>query len=942
MSESVSRYKNRLRSPRLWSLAAAAAASVLYMTGVLDPLERALADIRFELTGRAASGDLVLVGIDPRSLKQLDVWPWPRSYHAAVVDRLVEAGAVQIALDVDFSSHSGPAEDEALAAALSRAPGQIVLPVFRQKTPLGDGRPEIIYTAPLPLFRRHARVASVNTMPDGDGLIRRHSLNDFWRDEVVATMPALLAGWSRAPSRTFHIDYGIRPDTIPVLSYVDVMQGRFDREEVRGRKIIVGATAVELGDIYAVPVYTALPGALVQALTYESLVQGRTLHRSALWVVLAGAAIIALALGRRFQSWSWRRGLAALAAVAAGSFALSVAVQAVTPLMLEVTPWIVVAVGLFGIALFRRIERQGVLLTMRGSRLRHSSALMRSVVECSSEAILTISEGLVVEFANPAAELMLDAKPGDLAGQPISRILPSVTSADDLGALQRNPSRRIELEGRTRDGTGVHIEATVDKMSVDGTVHYVLVARDIGERKAQQEVLEYLALHDPMTGLPNRTLLMDRLDHAIAASRRSGTRLALLILDLDRFKEINDTLGHAVGDLLLVAVGETLGSPLRASDTVARLGGDEFAILLPAVSDVGHARDIAGRVARATNQPFPVEDLMLDIGVSIGAALYPDHGETAEDLMRSADVAMYMAKRDGTTIAVYDEDRDHNSVRNLSMSGELRQAMDDDELVLFFQPQIEIATGRLVGAEALIRWDHPRYGVVPPVEFITLAEQSGLIGPLTRWILRNALEHLGDWQKAGYDIGMSVNLSPRNLLEEDLPASVARLMQQRAIRSGSLTMEITEDAIITDPDRALTAMEHLGASGVRLSIDDFGTGQSSLAYLKTLPVDELKIDKSFVTQMADGTRDAVIVCAMIDLAHDLGLMVVAEGIESESLLEALRGMRCDFGQGYHLGRPMRKDAFERWMQERLTTIPSDGGSDIRVLPGARRRSMSLP
>ena len=235
MSESVSRYKNRLRSPRLWSLAAAAAASVLYMTGVLDPLERALADIRFELTGRAASGDLVLVGIDPRSLEQLDVWPWPRSYHAAVVDRLVEAGAVQIALDVDFSSHSGPAEDEALAAALSRAPGQIVLPVFRQKTPLGDGRPEIIYTAPLPLFRRHARVASVNTMPDGDGLIRRHSLNDFWRDEVVATMPALLAGWSRAPSRTFHIDYGIRPDTIPVLSYVDVMQGRFDPEEVRGR-----------------------------------------------------------------------------------------------------------------------------------------------------------------------------------------------------------------------------------------------------------------------------------------------------------------------------------------------------------------------------------------------------------------------------------------------------------------------------------------------------------------------------------------------------------------------------------------------------------------------------------------------------------------------------------------------------------------------------------
>jgi diguanylate cyclase (GGDEF)-like protein/PAS domain S-box-containing protein len=926
-----------------WAHAAAAfaLAAVVYLSGGLAPLERSLADFRFTLTAREASGDLLLVGIDPRSLKQLDVWPWPRRHHAAVVDALIEAGAAQVALDIDFSAKSSPDEDEALAAAIARAPDRIILPVFRQRVTLGDGQDGTAYTAPLPRFRRHARLASVNTVPDGDGLIRRHSLRDIWQDELVATMPAVLAGRGAAPPETFHIDYGIRPESIPVLSYIDVLQGRFHAGSVRGKTVIIGAFAVELGDIYAVPVYTALPGPLVQALTYESLVQGRTLRRSALWVVLAGAAIVILSLARRFQSWSWRGGLAAVAAVAVGSFALSVAVQAVTPMMLEITPWTVAAASLYGIALFRRIERQGVLLTLRGSRLRHRSALMRSVVECSSEAILTISEDLVVEFANPAAEFLLGTEQGGLAGQPVSRILPSITSADDMESMLRDPHRGAELEGRARNGVVVDIEATVDKMSVDGATQYVVIARDIGERKAQQEVLQYLALHDSMTGLPNRTLLMDRLDHAIASSKRSGARLALLILDLDRFKEINDTLGHAVGDSLLIAVGETLGAPLRASDTVARLGGDEFAILLPAISDVGHTRDIAGRVAGATNQPFPVEDLMLDIGVSIGAALYPDHGETAEDLLRSADVAMYMAKRDGTTIAVYDEDRDHNSVRNLSMSGELRQAMDDDELVLFFQPQIEITTGRLVGAEALIRWDHPRYGVVPPVEFITLAEQSGLIGPLTRWILRSALEHLGAWQAEDYDIGISVNLSPRNLLEEDLSESVARLMQLRGIRPGSLTLEITEDAIITDPDRALAAMRHLRACGVRLSIDDFGTGHSSLAYLKTLPVDELKIDKSFVTQMADGTRDAVIVRAMIDLAHDLGLTVVAEGIESESLLEALRELRCDFGQGYHLGRPMRKDAFERWMQEWLTTTPSDSGADTRELPGARRRSMSV-
>jgi diguanylate cyclase (GGDEF)-like protein/PAS domain S-box-containing protein len=931
----------RMRARWTHQIAAFVLAAVVYLSGGLSPVERSVADLRFNLIGRDASGDLVLVGIDSRSLGQLDSWPWPRTYHAAVVDRLLEAGATQIALDIDFSARSEPAEDAALAAALSRAPGQIILPVFRQRAALGDGRAEIVYTTPLPQFRRHARVASVNTVPDADGLIRRHSRNDDWQGDRVATMPTVLAKWSTAPSDIFHIDYGIRPDSIPSLSFVDVMEGRFDAATVKGKNVIVGALAVELGDIYAVPVYTALPGPVVQALAYESLVQGRSLHRSAIWLVLAGTALVAFALGRRFQAWSWRRGLVALVAVCLGSFVLSVAVQAVTPLMLEVIPWMVVALILYGVALFRRIERQDLLLTLRGNRLRHKSALMRSVVESSSEAIMTISADLIVELANPAAERMFGSEGGGLAGTTLARILPSVRHAADLESWLRNGDRAVEIEGVTQDGAAFEIEATIDKMSLNGMAHYVLVARDITERKAQQNLLEYLALHDPLTSLPNRTLLMDRLDHAIASSRRGDTRLALLILDLDRFKEINDTLGHAVGDSLLVAVGRTLGTPLRESDTVARLGGDEFAILLPSVSGLEQARDVAGRVAAATGEPFPVEDLMLDVGVSIGAAIYPEHGETAADLMRSADVAMYMAKRDGTTIAVYEEDRDHNSVRNLSMSGELRQAMDEDELVLFFQPQIEIATGRLAGVEALIRWDHPRYGLVPPIEFITLAEQSGLIGPLTRWILRTALKHLGDWHASGYEIGMSVNLSPRNLLEEDLPDSVARLMEHRAIPPGILTMEITEDAIMTDPDRALQAIRHLRDCGVRISLDDFGTGHSSLAYLKTLAVDELKIDKSFVMNMADGNSDAVIVRAMIDLAHDLGLTVVAEGIENEPLLKSLRGLGCDVGQGYHVGRPMRQDAFKRWMRKRLSAKP-DGGASIHPLPTSRRRSASVP
>jgi EAL domain-containing protein (putative c-di-GMP-specific phosphodiesterase class I) len=300
---------------------------------------------------------------------------------------------------------------------------------------------------------------------------------------------------------------------------------------------------------------------------------------------------------------------------------------------------------------------------------------------------------------------------------------------------------------------------------------------------------------------------------------------------------------------------------------------------------------------------------------------------------------MYMAKRDSTAVALYSEDRDNNSVRNLSMSGELRQAMDDDDLVLHFQPQIDVATESVTGAEVLIRWEHPRYGIVPPVEFIALAEQSGLIGPLTRWVLGRAVKCLGDWQSAGYDIGLSVNLSPRNLHEDDLAGSVARLMLRRGIRPGSLTMEITEDAIMTDPERALQAVRELKESGVRLAIDDFGIGHSSLRYLKTLPVDELKIDKSFVQHVSDGGNDAVIVRSTIDLAHNLGLTVVAEGVESEPHLQSLRGLACDVAQGYHIGRPMPRDVFDHWMRGRLPATP-EGSASIHPHPAARRGSAS--
>lgn len=935
----MDRNKTRSRAKRrwlrrFWSFLAAAVVSMLYLAGTLDPLERQLADFRFEMASREASGDLVIVGIDPKSLQQLDTWPWPRDYHAAVIDRLVEAGATQIALDIDLSSRSTPESDAAMRDALSLAGGRVILPVFRQKSVDEPNGVKFIHTVPIPEFRRLTQLASVNAMPEEDGLIRRHAMSNYWQDGYIPTMPAVLSGQTSAPFEIFHIDYGILPDSLPRLSYVDVFSGHFDPAIVNGKTVVVGATAVELGDQFAVPVYKALPGPVVLGLSFESIMQNRSLYRSAQWLVVAGVLMIAVSLGPRLRIWSWRRGLAAVGAFSLSVLGASVLLQIWTPMMLEVTPWILTALLLYGIALARRIDRQQLLLILRGSRLRHTNALMRSVVESSSEAIMTVSDDLVIELANPAAEAIFEAEGKGLAGRPLEQLFPKFRGTGKLEAWLAQSRRSFEFDGCRLDGTTFPAEATVDAMSVDGSKHYVVVARDVTERHAQQKLMEYLALHDNLTGLPNRTLLMDRLDHAISASRRDGRPLALLLLDLDRFKEINDTLGHAVGDSLLTEVGQLLSGPLRESDTVARLGGDEFAVLLPSVSGLEHARDIAERVAGVLARPFPVEGITVEVGVSIGVALYPEHGADASELMRGADVAMYVAKRDHMTVSIYDVEKDHHSVRNLSMSAELRQAMDQDELALFYQPQIDVASGRLVGAEALLRWDHPRHGMVSPDEFVSLAEQTGLIRPLTRWVIGKALKQLSVWRDSGLNIGLSVNLSPRNLHEEGLATSIAELMKKRGLPPELITLEITEDAIMTDPERALAAIRLLKESGVRLAIDDFGTGYSSLAYLKALPVDELKIDKSFVMHMSDDKNDEVIVRSTIDLAHNLGLSVVAEGVESELHLQTLRGLGCDVGQGFHFGRPLRIEEFHQWMKN-FNSIVSDTQGIVHIHPGAR-------
>jgi diguanylate cyclase (GGDEF)-like protein len=429
----------------------------------------------------------------------------------------------------------------------------------------------------------------------------------------------------------------------------------------------------------------------------------------------------------------------------------------------------------------------------------------------------------------------------------------------------------------------------------------------------REERISELAYMDRLTGLPNRALFSDRLQQAIGVALRVGHPLSVMMMDLDRFKYVNDTLGHPIGDLLLCEVARRLRASLhRASDTVARLGGDEFAVLLP-TEDIEAAEMIATRMLKALEEPVMIEGQLVDIGASIGIVSFPHNGADMNVLMRRADIAMYTAKRTNTGFALYDEKHDHNSAERLSLMSELRQAVERNQLTLYYQPKVDLATHTVKYVEALIRWEHPTRGFVAPDQFIPFAEQTGYIKTISRWVADKAIHQCATWREQGIELAVSVNVSARELIQSTLPEMFQSLLLKYAVPAECIWVEITESAILDDPDHAIKTLERLRALGIRISIDDFGTGYSSLSYLKRMPVDELKIDKSFVMGMANHKDDETIVRSTIDLGHNMGLKVVAEGVETGEMLEQLKEMRCDLVQGYHLSRPLPPAKLELWL-----------------------------
>jgi diguanylate cyclase (GGDEF)-like protein len=447
----------------------------------------------------------------------------------------------------------------------------------------------------------------------------------------------------------------------------------------------------------------------------------------------------------------------------------------------------------------------------------------------------------------------------------------------------------------------------------------------------REDQIMRLAYTDSLTGLPNRAKFGERMDLALAHAKRTRGTIAVLVMDLDRFKYINDTLGHPAGDKVLLEVARRLEALLRDTDIIARLGGDEFAALLPS-SDTLRVTTLAQDILATLQTPVVLDDQVVDIGGSIGVASFPEHGTDPSTLLRCADVAMYKAKRANIGFAMYDQRYDRDNLQHLSLLGELRRAMAQGELCLYYQPKIAVSEPCMVGVEALIRWNHPQRGFLPPSEFIPFAEQTGAIRAITRWVIEAAVEQCGKWQREGMALSVSLNISARDLLDRELPEILQGVLRAQQVPPQRICLEITEGALMEDSPRSEDTLQRLHNLGVGLAVDDYGTGYSSLTYLKHLMVDELKIDRSFIMGMTESSEDAAIVRSTIELGHSLGLSVVAEGVQSDRILSMLRDLGCDQAQGFYVGVPFAAGHLKEW----LKLSPWRAGLGPRATPKVRK------
>lgn len=742
------------------ALAVVILTSMLMATNLFGPFEDRLTDLRANWIERSPTGQIAIVEIDAGSLAELPTWPWSRQYHARLISNAHAAGAEMIAFDVDFSALSEPAHDRAFAEAL-RIAEPVILPIYEQRASSQSATEAVITSKPADLFNA-AWTGGVNIFPDRDGIVREYAAATMIRNRIQPSIATMIAQNTQMGDQSFQPDWGIKAENIPRISYVDLMEGRVPESAIAGKRLLIGATAIELGDRYVVPRYGILPGVLIQAMAAESLLQNRAILRTGIVPTLLGVAIVALLLGApKFRRFPVSFGLTSVGIIAT-LIALPAILQAWWPVSME------------------------------------SVAMIFAAVTC-----IAIRTGAEVR-------------------------------------------RRVALK----------------------------------------------SMYDNETGLPNRLVLQTKLDQL-------GQGAIVAVAAIERYEIIRDTIGSkGVAEIVTKTAKRISGLEIGP---VFRIAPDMLAWIYVDDADAEIDAKI-NAMNDAFRAPLSLLDEDVDIGLSIG--LDRKAGTSVAVLPIEHAIAAVGAAREAGEIYSWYGGINPDARRKLSLMGEMRQGMVRGDLTLAYQPKLNLRNGRIADAEALLRWHHPVDGMIPPDMFIPLAESTGVVRELTEFALHSAVLDSARLKAKGIEMRVAVNLSAKDIVSPYFVKMVLQMLEKHNVEPSKLTLEITEGAIISSPEAAIETLIQLRAAGLRLSIDDYGTGQSTLSYLKQLPVHELKIDKSFVTSLCHSRNDAIMVRSTIEMAHELGLEVVAEGIEDEPTMQLLAEMGCDYLQGYLIGKPM--------------------------------------
>jgi len=904
-----------------------------------------------ELGEHSSSNSIAIVVVDEKSLEQIGIWPWSRSIHAELLTRLDSVAPKAVVFDMLFTeSDSRYAEGDAVFAEAIAKNGKVVLPILHTQSEMSNKFIEL--HPPISILQKNsARLGHIDAEIDKDGLVRSVFLKAGIGQSQFSALGAAalevanngdtfkLPGVSRPDITLSDYDSWVRDKHLllplgdvqqfKTYSYTDIIGSDEILNLLRGKIVFVGVTAAGIST--HLPIASKNEREQISSVFYHAAVANALLEGkgvttvSPLWVYLLGIGLVLLPLtiftvGRPSVS------------LLATFIVTSITILSSYILLKQMAVWF--PSGAIVIALLISYPlwswRRMVLMT---KQLTHGKEQAEVTLQSIADGVITINQDNKVQYMNPVAEQLTGFSNNVAIGQDIETVfnvvdLPTGLKVNHqlLNYLQRktqaSPQARSIL--LNKNGEEYTIRATVGEIQASTAVEagIVLAFSDVTETTNLLDQMSHQATHDTLTNLPNRALLMDRLDHSIAFAHRNQHQIALLFIDVDKFKNVNDGFGHEIGDQLLREISNRLKANIRDEDTAARLGGDEFVIVLDEIARTSSIAVVTQKILANFEAPFKLKNHEFYVTCSIGISVYPKDAEEAETLLKNADIAMYTAKDRGRNNFQYFSENMNEVIQSrLNLESELRKALEENQLKLYYQPQVNTHTKQITGVEALLRWEHKKFGAVPPSQFIPLAEDTGLIVQIGEWVLQSACRQVKEWQDIVCDdFSVAVNLSPRQFLGQDVLSMLKRVLHDEQISANLLKLEITEGLFVAEKTEVEETLEAFRKMGGTVSIDDFGTGYSSLSYLKRIPVDQIKIDRAFVQDISESTRGSSLTKAIISMAQGLDLDVIAEGVENNEQLQVLEKQNCFNIQGFYFSPAVEAERMTEMLEDEMPFV----------------------